>query len=247
MKVSIITTVFNRSETIRFTIESVLSQDYSDIEYIVIDGASTDGSMAIIEEYKDRLSHIVSEPDGGMYEAINKGLRLATGDVVGLLHSDDLFYDNNVISKIVAAFEQSGCDLVYGNGYFETRAAENKIVRTWISGPYDYSRLSRGWLPLHTTVYLRRELILRNGLYEEDYRIASDTAFLLRYLYIHKVKSYYLDAFVVRMRIGGISTKLSNTLTKWGEDMRAYRNCGLNPYLVLPLKVLSKVPQFFHR
>ncbi|MCD8182162.1 MAG: glycosyltransferase [Bacteroides sp.] len=136
MKVSIITSCFNREATIRQAIESVLAQDYPDLEYIVVDGASTDGSLKVIREYRDRISTLISEPDKGMYEAINKGIRAATGDIVGLVHSDDFLYDAHIISDIVERFEQTGADLVYGNGLFVDYTNTDKPVRNWISGNY---------------------------------------------------------------------------------------------------------------
>lgn len=244
MKVSIITSCFNREKTIRNSIESVLSQDYDNIEYIVIDGASTDSTLSIINEYRDRISVILSEPDKGMYEGINKGLRLATGDIVGLLHSDDEFYATDSISQIVNEFERTKSDFVYGNGIFVRPDDLNYVVRDWISGGYEQKKLKRGWLPLHTTVYIKREILNKVGYYDESYKISADSDWQLRCLYKNTLKVSYLNEYIIRMRMGGASTSFKKTMQKWREDLDLYHNMGLNPYLSLTCKVLSKIPQF---
>ncbi len=244
MKVSIITSCFNREATIRDCIESVLSQDYSDIEYIVVDGASKDGSLKIIKEYEGRISTIISEPDRGMYEGINKGLRLATGDIIGLMHSDDFFYTTDTISKIVQQIEQQRAEILYGDGLYVDEQDTNKIVRNWISGKYTKSKMRNGWLPLHPTVYIRRECFDKMGLYNESYKIAADSDFLLRYMYKADFRVTYYDNYVVRMRMGGLSTSPEKMKQKWAEDLRLYRENGFNPYWTLGCKIISKIPQF---
>lgn len=244
MKISLITTCFNREKTIRETIESVLHQDYPEIEYIVVDGASTDGSLSIIQEYGDHIDKIISEPDNGMYEGINKGIRLATGNVIGLLHSDDFLYSPHTLSDIAKKFTESQADLVYGNGIYVDYQNTNKIVRDWISGGYNKQKMKRGWLPLHPTVYIKRDCINQWGLYDESYKIAADSDFLVRYLYLADLKVAYLNQYIVRMRMGGLSTDLGKSKQKWIEDLRHYRNHGMNPYIALGGKILSKIPQY---
>ena len=168
MKVSIITSCFNRESTIGQAIESVLAQDYPEIEYIVIDGASTDRSLQIINQYKNQISRIISEPDKGMYEGINKGIKIATGDIIGLLHSDDFLYANDTISKIVQAFQMSNADFTYGNGLFVDHRNTKKIIRNWIGGTYSKWKVKHGWLPLHPTCYIRKTCINQLGLYDES-------------------------------------------------------------------------------
>lgn len=244
LKVSIITSCYNREATIQSAIESVLAQDYPNIEYIIVDGASKDNSMAIINRYTDRISTIISEPDRGMYEAINKGIRAATGDIIGLLHSDDFFYAADTISRMVAEFEKTQADFIYGNGLFVDAEAVSQIVRNWISGTYTKAKVRRGWLPLHPTVYIRRECFSKWGLYDESFKIAADSDFLVRYLYETDLKVAYLNEYIVRMRMGGLSTDRKRMKQKWAEDMRLYRAHGFNPYWALSLKIASKVPQF---
>ena len=156
MKVSIITSCYNREATIRGAIESVLEQDYPYIEYIVVDGASKDNSLAVINEYKNGIDTIISEPDKGMYEAINKGIRAATGDIIGLIHSDDFLFSSHTISDIVKTFEEQDADMIYGNGVFVDYDDTNQMIRNWISGRYSKENVKNGWLPLHPTVYMFR-------------------------------------------------------------------------------------------
>lgn len=243
-RVSIITTCLNRVDTIGRAIESVLGQDYANIEYIVIDGASTDGSMDVINQYADQMTCVISEPDGGMYEAINKGLRLATGDLVGLVHSDDVLYDGHVISRMVEAMRHSDADLFYGDGLF---VRGQRVVRNWVSGANHRWKLRMGWLPLHPTCYVRRSLIDSLGGYDEQYKIAADTEWLYRYLYIHRAKTCYLACYVVKMDVGGLSTDSRRRRQMWHEDVaifRSYHTCGIMMKL---MKMAWKIPQFFGR
>jgi glycosyltransferase len=224
MKVSLITVCYNRQATMAQSIQSVLDQDYNNIEYIVIDGNSSDGTQDVIESYSSQITHYVSERDKGMYDAINKGLQLATGDIIGLMHSDDVFYDSTVVTKIVNAFyNSSSADAVYGNGIYVTNDAKEKIVRNRIGGQYDFEKLKSGWLPLHPTVYMKKAIVEKYGYYNLDFKIASDTEFLLRYLFKHKINMIYLNEYVVKMRMGGLSTNYKRVFQVLSEDYRIYR------------------------
>ena len=244
MKVSIITSCYNRAATIRSAIESVLAQDYNDIEFIVVDGSSTDGSLDIIREYVDRISIIISEPDHGMYEAINKGIRVATGEIIGLLHSDDFFYDNGVIGRIVKRIKRTHADFLYGDGLFVNPDNTNKVVRNWIGGGYRLWKVRHGWLPLHPTCYIRRDVMTRLGLYNESYKIAADSDLLVRYLLTGGLTVTYLNEYIVRMRMGGLSTDSAKRKKMWEEDIRVYVSHGLWPTLTKLEKMAWKVPQF---
>lgn len=244
MKVSIVTSCFNRAGTIANSIESVLSQDYADIEYIITDGASTDGTMDVVNRYADRISSIASEPDKGMYEGINKGLRKATGDIVGLLHSDDCFYATDTISRIAHEFERTGADLIYGNGIFVRASDTNYVVRDWVSGGYERQAVAKGWLPLHTTVFVRRNVLESVGYYNEGFKISADTDWLIRCLYESDLKVAYLDDYIVQMKMGGASTSFKLMKKKWAEDAKIYKSHNLPIYLSLTLKIVSKIPQF---
>lgn len=244
MKVSIITSCYNRAATIRSAIESVLAQDYNDIEFIVVDGSSTDGSLDIIREYVDRISIIISEPDHGMYEAINKGIRVATGEIIGLLHSDDFFYDNGGIGRIVKRIKRTHADFLYGDGLFVNPDNTNKVVRNWIGGGYRLWKVRHGWLPLHPTCYIRRDVMMRLGLYNESYKIAADSDLLVRYLLTGGLTVTYLNEYIVRMRMGGLSTDSAKRKKMWEEDIRVYVSHGLWPTLTKLEKMAWKVPQF---
>lgn len=244
MKISIITTCFNRVNTIRETIDSVFSQYYPDIEYIIVDGASNDGTIEIIKTYQDRIAKIISEKDGGMYEAINKGIKLATGDIIGLIHSDDTLYDRQTISTIANTFKQTNADFIYGDGIYISDKNPNRIIRNWISGNYSKRKIKFGWLPLHPTCYIRREVMKDLGLYNESYKIAADTDLLIRYLYFADLNVYYLNRYIVKMRMGGLSTDSRKRKAMWKEDIRIYKSHGFAPIITKLMKMTWKVPQF---
>lgn len=245
MKITIITVCYNRKATIEKAIQSVLSQNYPDIEYIIIDGNSKDGTQEIIESYKDRISNYISEPDKGMYDAINKGFQLATGDVIGLMHSDDEFYDRKAISRIAARFENDNTiDGVYGDGIYVSNDKEERLIRDRIGGVFSLKRVKKGWLPLHPTVYLKKAVINKHGLYNLDFKIASDTEFLLRYLYKHKINMSYIDAYIVKMRMGGMSTSLKRAFEVLYEDYKIYKFHGLAAISVVFLKKSIALRQY---
>ena len=224
MRVTIITVCYNRKATIEQSIKSVLNQDYPYIEYIVVDGNSSDGTKDVIASYSDKINQYVSEPDKGMYDAINKGLGMATGDIVGLLHSDDVFYDTTVISKIVEVFKNNPkTDAIYGDGIYVTNDEEQRIVRNRIGGEYEYKKLKVGWLPLHPTVYIKKSIIDKYGNYDLNFKIASDTEFLLRYLFKHKISMTYLNSYIVKMRMGGLSTNYKRAFEVLKEDYNIYK------------------------
>jgi glycosyltransferase involved in cell wall biosynthesis len=248
MKVSIITVCYNRKHTMAKSIESVLKQDYPNIEYIVIDGNSKDGTKEIIESYSDKITKYISEPDQGMYDAINKGLHLATGDILGLMHSDDVFYDTTVVSKIVTAFEKSpDTDGIYGNGIYISNDAEERIVRNRIGEEYNFEKLKSGWLPLHPTVYLKKSIIEKYGVYNLDFKIASDTEFLLRYLFKHKIKMSYLNEYIVKMRMGGLSTSYKGALEVLREDYAIYKYHHLPAVKAVFLKKWETIVEYVRR
>ena len=241
MKVTIITTCLNRVHTIGRAIESIIRQDYADIEYIVVDGGSTDGTLDVINRYRDHISHLVSEPDHGMYEAINKGLRLATGDVIGLVHSDDVLYDNTVISQVAEVMAVSAADMVYGDGLF---VRGDRVIRNWISGTNRRWKLRAGWLPLHPTCYVRSDVFARYGAYNEHYQIAADTDWLFRNLYVNRIRTVYLRRYIVKMDMGGLSTDSSRRRQMWREDTAIYQSFHLSGKVMKVMKMMWKLPQF---
>jgi glycosyltransferase involved in cell wall biosynthesis len=247
MRVSIITICYNRKATIAHAIESVLTQDYNNIEYIVIDGNSKDGTQAVIEKYQAQIAHYISEPDKGMYDAINKGLALATGDIVGLMHSDDEFYDKQVISKIVKLFEDSiETEGVYGDGIYISNDTQEKLIRNRIGGEFSIGKLEKGWLPLHPTVYIKRSVIEKYGSYNLDYKIASDTEFLLRYMYKYRIRMTYVNAYFVKMRMGGLSTSRSRAYQVLKEDYEIYKSFVFHPLRTVFFKKMNALLQYIN-
>jgi glycosyltransferase len=245
MRITIITVCYNRRATIEKAIKSVLNQNYHNIEYIIIDGNSTDGTKEIIESYQDRISQYISEPDKGMYDAINKGLKLATGDVIGLMHSDDEFYDAQALRRIAARFDyDQSIDGVYGDGVYVSNDTEERLIRNRIGGIFSLKKVKEGWLPLHPTVYLKKAIVDKYGFYDLDFKIASDTEFLLRYLYKYKIKMSYINSYIVKMRMGGMSTNAKRAFEVLYEDYKIYKFHGLAAFLVVFLKKTIALRQY---
>lgn len=244
MKISIVTIVYNRKHCIRECLESVFSQSYENIEYLVIDGGSTDGTKEIIESYKDKIDYFISEEDEGIFDALNKGIKNATGDVIGILNSDDCFYNQDTIKRIVEEFDTSGADLVYAKGLFVDEKEPSKIKRIYPSKPFEKSFLSFGWIPLHTTIFVRREIFSRYGYYNSGYTIASDYEISLRWFKNDEIEKHFLDEWVVKMKLGGLSTSGKLQLKKSREDLRIIRLHGLPGVFTLICKIGRKIPQY---
>ncbi|WP_347159291.1 glycosyltransferase family 2 protein [Pontibacter chitinilyticus] len=246
MKISIITIVYNNCETIAEAIESVLSQTYPDIEYIVVDGLSTDGTVEVVERYRDRITTFVSGKDKGLYDAINKGISLATGEVVGLLHSDDLFYSPEAVAAVAAAFLASETDSVYGDLLYVQKEDTNKVVRNWVSGAYSRENFIYGWMPPHPTFYVKRACFEKYGLYNTQLKSAADYELMLRFLYKHHLTTSYIPEKLVKMRVGGKSNvTLKNRIRANREDYAAWHLNGLRPrFYTRYLKPLRKLVQF---
>jgi glycosyltransferase len=245
MLVSIITICYNRQDTISKTIESVLNQDYPNIEYIIVDGNSNDGTIEIIRSYSDKISYFITEPDKGMYDAINKGLKLSKGDIIGLMHSDDEFFDTTVVSQIINEFNKnSTTNGIYGNGIYVSNDTYENIIRDRIGGDFSLNKVKNGWLPLHPTVYLKKCLIEKYGYYNLDFKIASDTEFLLRYLFKHQIQLTYINSYLVKMRMGGLSTNYKRAIEVLLEDYRIYKYHGLNAFVVVFYKKIIALKQY---
>lgn len=246
MKVTIITCCFNRAGTIEHSINSVISQSYKDIEYIVVDGGSTDGSREIINKYADNIAVKIFEPDRGMYEAINKGVRASTGDVIAFCHSDDRLNGPDTVESIVHEFEKTGADMVYADGIFLRRrsSSHEEPARIWEGGICKPWKLKCAWLPLHTTCFIKKSVYDKCGLYDESYKISADSKFLLDILNNHKIKVAYLPKVVVKMRMGGTSTSSTHFQEMWQEDLRAFKETGFKfPTVRKVMKMMWKVPQ----
>jgi glycosyltransferase involved in cell wall biosynthesis len=245
LKISLITAVFNRADTIGHAIRSVQAQDYLNVEHVVQDGGSTDGTLAAINGLANGSTFLVSEPDAGIYDAINRGIDRATGDVIGLMHSDDFFAQERVLSMVAEAFEKTGADGVYGDLEYVSGNDPYRVVRYWRSGKYAPFKLKLGWMPPHPTLYLRREVFERWGKYDTQYRIAADYDAMLRYLLLGQISLAYIPHVLVKMRIGGESNKsLDRILIKSREDLRAIRENNLGGLSTLALKNFRKIGQF---
>jgi glycosyltransferase involved in cell wall biosynthesis len=241
MKISIITVAFNAADTIEDTIRSVLGQDHPDIEYIVIDGASTDGTQEVINRHRDRIAHVVSEPDNGIYDAMNKGIRLATGEVIGILNSDDFYVDSRVISRVAEAFADENIGAIFADLVYVRPDNLDKPVRRYNSKGFHPEKFAYGWMPAHPTFFLRKQYYDRYGLYKTDYRIAADYELLIRMLYVHKIPYVYIPEVFIKMRLGGASTRsVRSTIILNKEILRA---CQENGIATNPLKVYSKYPK----
>ncbi len=247
MKISIITVTYNSSETLEETILSVINQTYKDVEYIIVDGKSTDTTLQIIDKYKSNISKLVSEKDNGIYEALNKGINMATGDVIGILHSDDFYTNELVLEKVATAFNSNSCDALYADLYYVERNNTNKIIRKWKSGHFSENSFLFGWMPPHPTFFVKKEIYTNYGAFNLNFKTSADYELMLRLLHKHKIKTSYLPEFIVKMRMGGQSNiTAKNRILANMEDRKAWEVNNLHPYFfTLYLKPLRKLKQFF--
>ena len=265
-KISIITTTFNAAATLRHCFASLAEQTVP-YEHIVVDGGSTDGTLGIIEGQGSRVSRFISEPDRGLYDALNKGIRMATGEVVGILHADDFFASPHVLERVTKVFEDASVDACYGDLLYVTEEGEardteqknlNKslitnykshfsIKRYWKSGEYHPRKFYWGWMPPHPTFFVRRAIYERYGLFNLDLGTAADYELMLRFLLKHRISCKYIPEVFTCMRVGGMSNAtLGNRLKANRMDRKAWGVNGLKPYpWTIPLKPIRKIPQFF--
>lgn len=239
MKISIITATYNSEKTLCDTLNSILGQTCHDIECIIVDGGSKDGTMDIVREYEPRFQgrmRWVSEPDKGIYDAMNKGVQMATGDVVGVLNSDDFYYDERVVEDIANAFVQKGVDCVYGNLVFVDVKDKSAVIREWKGSQYQSGAFLRGWHPAHPTFYAKRSCFEKYGAFNLDYAVSADFELMLRFIEKERIPNAYLDRCFVKMRWGGESTGTLRNIIKGNRNiLKAFRSNGLKPtrfYLV---------------
>jgi glycosyltransferase involved in cell wall biosynthesis len=226
MKVSIITVVYNNQSTISYAIESILNQDYSNIEYIIIDGNSTDGTIEKIQKYAQNITHFISEPDKGIYDAMNKGLKLATGDIIGILNSDDFYASDSIISDVVEGFKQNKVDLVFGDIIFVKPENLNKITRYYSSANFHPRKFAWGWMPAHPSCFLRKEVYEKYGYFKTDYKIAADYEIMTRFMAKFGISYSYIPKVFVKMRTGGVSS--ANFKSNWILNEEIVRGCREN-------------------
>lgn len=250
MKISIITATYNSAKTIESSMQSVIDQTYASIEHLIVDGSSSDDTLDIVREFQMKYSniHLTSEPDNGIYDALNKGISKATGDVIGFLHSDDFFENKKVIQQIANSFEVNECDGVYGDLKYVNAENPTQVVRYWRSSPFHQSLLQKGWMPAHPTLFLKKEVYQNYGKFDVSYKIASDYDFMLRVLKNVNFKFEYLPQVITNMRVGGASNRsFKNILRKSKEDYRALQENKIGGRAILMRKNLSKLPQFLKK
>jgi len=248
MRFSIVTTTYNSSKTVRDTIESVLSQSYSDYEYIIVDGASSDSTLKIVEEYKPFFfgrMRLISEPDKGIYDAMNKGFKMAKGDILALINSDDFFSDNEALEKVATRFDENpNADGVYANLCYVRQNDKTHVVRKWVSG--EQHPFNKGWLPAHPTFYVKRKIYEEYGYFNLDYKLAADFELMLRFVEKHHICLSYLNEPLVHMRLGGATSKnIQNIISQNKECMRAFKENGLPFSPLYPLfRLIPKLKQY---
>jgi len=248
--VSITTPVLNGAKTIESTIESILGQNYGNIEYIIVDSGSTDGTLEIVDKYKDKIAKVLSESKRGIYPAMDAGLKSANGEIIGNLNSDDFYADEDVVKTVVEAMEKEKADVCWGDlVYVERTFNPKKIIRFWKSSPYRKGKFQRGWMPPHPTFFVRKWVYEKYGYLNLDFSIAADYELMLRFLEKYQLRSCYIPKIMIKMRKGGESNKsIANIIKANRESYKAWQVNGLkiNPLRIL-LKPLSKITQYFKR
>lgn len=249
MKVSIITVAYNSAETIEDTILSVIQQNYSDIEYIIVDGGSKDNTLAICNKYKDKIAVLVSEKDNGIYDAMNKGLRMATGEIIGILNSDDVYADHSVIHDVVSKIKETGSEALYADLVYVDNKDLKKVKRYWKSGSFKKSKFKFGWMPPHPTVFIKKALYTKFGDFSTQLHSAADYELMLRFFYKNNVVPTYLNRVITLMRMGGESNaSVKNRYKANQEDRMAWKMNEIKPFpFTLTLKPIRKIPQFILR
>ncbi|GAB0628019.1 glycosyltransferase family 2 protein [Escherichia coli] len=248
MRISIITATYNSEKTLFDTLLSLEKQTHPDIEYIVVDGASKDNTIKLIKSNSTKVSKIICEPDKGIYDALNKGIQAASGDVIGFLHSDDLLAYDDAIADIAKTFESTGCDAIYGDLEYVAQNDTTKRIRLWKSGSFSRFKMKVGWMPPHPSFYMKRECYSQFGSFFLDYRISADYDSLLRYILKQRISIAYLPKVLVKMRVGGISNRSVSSMAKKSmEDIRVMKHNGIIWPIALVYKNISKLPQFIKK
>ena len=251
MKVSIITVTFNSVSVINDCLDSISSQEYDNIQHIVIDGASTDGTLSILESKHSQLNTLISKPDNGIYDAMNKGIKIATGDIIGFLNSDDFYPNNKVISKVVKEFEKdSSLDACYSDLIYVDQFNTSKTIRYVKSSKFQEGLFSKGWCPPHPTFFVRRSVYKKFGNFDLSYKLASDVDLMMRFLEKYKIKSKYIPEVWIKMRMGGVTNKnLKNIWLQNKEIIHSFNknNLSVNLLKFLILKIISRIVQLFKK
>lgn len=250
MKISIITATYNSGKTIADTLDSVATQSHDDVEHIVVDGQSNDDTLSILDAHRGRIARLVSEPDQGIYDAMNKGIGMATGEVIGLLNSDDVFADRDSLSEVAAVMQDPDVDCCYGDLVYVDSGDLSRIVRYWKSRPYEAGLFRKGWVPPHPTFYVRRHVYERYGRFDLNYRLAADFELMLRFLEKHRIRSVYIPRVLVKMRLGGATNQsLANIFKQNVEIYRSARQhqIGMSVAKFVLGKIWARSAQFLSR
>ena len=254
MRISVITVCYNAASTLKDAVESVLGQVPDaeapfELEYIVVDGASTDGTLDLLAPYRERIATLTSEPDEGLYDAMNKGVKAATGDVVAILNADDVYASTDVLARVAVTFRDSSAEAVYGDLHYVAADDLSQVTRRWKAGAYAPGTFRRGWMPPHPALFVRRACYNRWGLFTLALRSAADYELMLRFIHRHGMTLAYLPETLVLMRAGGVSNaSLKHRIRAHREDWKAWRMNGFHPSpLTLLAKPLRKLPQFLSR
>jgi glycosyltransferase len=245
VKISVITAVYNRRDTLADAVRSLQAQTHDNFEHVVMDAQSTDGSLDLLHELADARMKLVSERDDGIYDALNKGMARASGDVIGLMHSDDFFASDTVLEKVARVFEERDVDAVYGDLDYVSSTDTDRVIRHWVSGTFTRSKLKLGWMPPHPALYVRKEVVDRWGGYDTNYQIAADYDAILRWFGRGRINARYIPQVFVKMRVGGESNRsIERVVRKSREDYRALRANKIGGFGALAWKNLSKLGQF---
>ena len=245
MRISIITVSYNSGSTIKDTLQCIAAQDYNNIEHIIVDGKSSDNTVSVVKEFT-HVSKLISEPDSGLYDAMNKGLQMATGDIIGILNSDDVYADNKVLSKVAAVFDNAATQCSYGDLQYVAANNIHKVVRNWKAGKYLRGNFLYGWMPPHPTFFVRKEVYDKVGLFNTELKSAADYEMMLRILYKHNYTAAYIPSVLVKMRSGGVSNaSLQSRFRANREDAKAWKLINRRPhFFTVYLKPLRKIPQY---
>lgn len=248
MKITVITVSYNSAATIGETIDSVLGQDYPDIEYIIVDGLSVDGTREIVTSYGNRIAKFISEKDGGLYDAMNKGIGMATGQIIGILNSDDLYADRSVLSRVAQAFQAHPVDVLYGDLYYFRTGATEKPVRHYKGGNFSMRRVSYGLMPPHPTFFVKKSAYDKFGKFDTQFTLSADFDLILRFLGVHQIPFLYIPEVLVKMRLGGKSTSsLKRLFVMNSEDLDSCKRHGVKTNVFkFHLKYLAKIPNLLN-
>jgi glycosyltransferase involved in cell wall biosynthesis len=247
MKISIITVVYNNEKTIKDAVQSVLLQTYKNLEYVIIDGKSKDNTVNLINEYKNQLGYFISEKDNGLYDAMNKGIKSCTGDVIGILNSDDLYQDLDVLGNVMEQFNNDPeLDILYGDLVYVKSDDTNKVVRNWKSKAYYKRFFENANVPPHPSLFVRSEVYKEAGLFDLQYKLAADYELMLRMFKKHHFKSKYINRLIIKMRLGGATNQsFTNIVNQNKEILKAWKNNGLQaPFYLMPLRIFKRLLQF---